>query len=68
MGLSIHFRNINMPETNLHKRIEELEFENHILRIENKRQLLYSGFKFACNSKYDCNFVPLSILMTKNMT
>ncbi|GHT76962.1 hypothetical protein FACS189463_2970 [Bacteroidia bacterium] len=26
-----------MPETDLHKRIEELETENHILRTENKR-------------------------------
>jgi regulator of replication initiation timing len=26
-----------MPETDLHKRIEELESENHILRTENKR-------------------------------
>jgi hypothetical protein len=26
-----------MPETDLHKRIEELESENHALRTENKR-------------------------------
>jgi hypothetical protein len=123
-----------MPETDLYKRIEELESENHILRTENKRlkealglptenviqeqetiavekesirleivssvnkysspnekiKLFLSLFrgrtdvyakrcyskkfnssyyipacKFACNSKYYCNFVPSSILIKR---
>ncbi|GAB6009999.1 TOTE conflict system archaeo-eukaryotic primase domain-containing protein [Dysgonomonas reticulitermitis] len=32
-----------MPETDLHKRIEELESENHILRTENKRLREFLG-------------------------